>query len=313
LRRLEALALGGAAFGSLALGARAQSTAPLRLGVMTGESFAEGFYAQDGGFFKRAGLDIEFTTFRAGGAVTAAIAGGALDIGVTNAGSMSAAYEHGLPIYLLAPCALSTAGRSAGTVLVVPKTSAIRTAKDLTGKTVAVSTIRDLQQAAVMTWIDAGGGSSKAVTFVEVPLTDQAGALAAGRIDAAMMIEPWVSHVKNDVRVIAKPYDSLGKQIMISGWITTTSWFDANRATARKFVAAMRQTALWANANPAATAPILEKYSKIPLDVILGMPRLQYGERLDAAPIQRVIDATAHYGFLSKGFSASALFAPDLS
>lgn len=306
------LALGVGAVAVLRVPARAQSAATIRLGVMTGESFAEGFYAQDGGFFKRAGIETEFTTFRAGGAVTSAVLGGALDIGVTNAGSMSAAFARGLPIYLVAPCAVSTAGVSAATVLAVNKNSAIHTAKDLSGKTICVSTIRDLQQAAVMTWIDRNGGDSKSATFVEVPIPDQAEALAAERVDAATMIEPWVSHAKDQIRILARPYDSLGKQIMISGWVTNKDWYAANAALARRFAVAMRQTAVWANANPAATAPILQKYSKIPLDVILAMPRLQYGERLEAAPVQRVIDATVRYGFLSRDFSAADLFAPSV-
>ena len=83
-----------------------------------------------------------------------------------------------------------------------------------------------------MTWIDRNGGDSKSVTFVEIPLAEQGAAVKTGRVDASMMIEPWVSEVENDVRVLAKPYDSLGKEIMISGWITSRSWVQSNAAIA---------------------------------------------------------------------------------
>lgn len=314
LKRAEALVLGASLFAAAARRGGAQEANPvIRLGTQTGESFAEGLYAQDAGFFKAAGLNVELSFFNAGGAVTAAVVGGAIDVGVTNTGSMSAAHARGLPIYLVAPCTITAPGRGASTVVAVTKTSPLRTAKDLSGKTVCVSTVRDLQQAATMTWIDQNGGDSKAVTFVEIPISSQAAALQAGRVDAGVLIEPWITMSKNDIRIIAQPYQSLAPHIMISGWISNKAWLDGNAATARRFVAAMRATAAWANRNHDASAVILEKYSKIPREVIATMTRLTVGDTLDPKLIQPVIDATVRYGFLPKAFAAAELFAPNLS
>jgi NitT/TauT family transport system substrate-binding protein len=283
------------------------------LGTQTGESFAEGLYAHDAGFFERAGLNVELSFFNAGGAVTAAVVSGAIDVGVTNSGSMSAAHARGLPIYLLAPCTITSPGPGASTVIAVPKSSPLQTAKDLTGKTLCVSTVRDLQQAATMTWIDKNGGDSKSLTFVEIPISSQTAALLSGRIDAGVIIEPWITMSKNDLRIIAQPYQSIAPHILISGWITNKAWYEGNVATARAFVRALRTTAAWANKNHAATAVILEKYSKIPREVIATMNRLEIGENLDPKLIQPVIDATVRYGFLPKAFTAADLFAPNLS
>ncbi len=283
------------------------------MGTQTGESFAEGLYAQDAGFFKQAGLNVELTFFNAGGAVTAAVVGGAIDVGVTNSGSMSAAHARGLPIYLIAPCTITSPGPNASTVVAVTKSSPVRTAKDLSGKTLCVSTVRDLQQAATMTWIDQNGGDSKAVTFVEIPISSQAAALQTGRIDAAVLIDPWITMYKNEIRIIAQPYQSIAPHILISGWIANKTWYENNVATALTFIRALRTTAAWANKNHPATAAILEKYSKIPHEIIATMTRLQIGETLDPKLIQPVIDATVRYGFLPKSFAAAELFAPNLS
>ena len=312
--RAKALAAAAGVFLSAALPARAQQTEPtIRLGTQTGESFAEGLYAHDAGFFERAGLNVELSFFNAGGAVTAAVVSGAIDVGVTNSGSMSAAHARGLPIYLVAPCTITSPGPSASTVIAVPKSSPIHTAKDLTGKTLCVSTVRDLQQAATMTWIDKNGGDSKAVTFVEIPISTQTAALLSGRVDAGVIIEPWITMSKSDLRIIAQPYQSIAPHILISGWIANKAWYDSNVTRARTFARALRATAAWANKNHAATAVILEKYSKIPRDVIATMNRLEIGETLDPKLIQPVIDATVRYGFLPKAFTAAELFAPNLS
>jgi len=50
---------------------------------------------------------------------------------------------------------------------------------------------------------------------------------------------------------------------MIAGWFATTAWADAHPDLVRRFAAAMRETALWANRNPAQSLPILVKYIKL--------------------------------------------------
>lgn len=280
---------------------------------MAGESFAEGIYARDGGFYKAAGIDAQLSIFSSGGAMTAAVIGGSLDIGITNVGSMAAAHARGLPLYLIAPCALVTSNGAPTTALAVANDSPVRTAADLAGKTICLSTIRDLQQAATMTWLDQNGGNAKTATFVEIPLYDQTLALQSKRVDAAVLIEPWITAAKSTTRIIARPYESLAPKLITTGWIANKAWLDANPALAQKCVATIRRTAQWANRNPNATAAILENYAKIPHEIIASMNRLAYGDALDPALIQPIINAGARYGFLPHAFAATELFPTTIS
>jgi ABC-type nitrate/sulfonate/bicarbonate transport system substrate-binding protein len=124
------------------------------------------------------------------------------------------------------------------------------------------------------------------------------------------MTEPWITLSSDTTRMVAEPYKSLGPQILISGWIANKDWADRNPALVRQVVSALQATAAWANHQRAATAAILEKYTKIAPDVIARMHRLSYGETLDLRLIQPVIDATVRYGFLPHGFSASEMLSP---
>ena len=78
----------------------------------------------------------------------------------------------------------------------------------------------------------------------------------------------------------------------------------------RRFAAVVTETSRWANANQAATAKILEKYSGISTADMTH--RVRYHERLDPARIQPLIDAAARYGRLKAGFPATELLAPGL-
>jgi NitT/TauT family transport system substrate-binding protein len=294
--------------------ARAQDMPKLRVGYSpAGESLAQGIYAADGGFFAKAGIDVELIPVTNGGAMTAGIVGGAIDIGPSNVASMAAAYAHGLRLNLFAPSIIISSTAPPTTIIAVRSDSPLRTAKDFAGKTIACSTLRDLQQAAVMTWLDKNGGDSKATQFAEIPNPDQLPALAAKRVDAACLVEPFISIVKSDTREIARPYDSFGKQIMTFGWIANKAWYDGNPALVKKVTAALRDSARWANANQAATAQIESKYSKVAVETIVAQNRQLFGDgKLDPRLIQPIIDAAARYGFLPQQFPASALFAPNV-
>ncbi|HXP93666.1 MAG TPA: ABC transporter substrate-binding protein [Candidatus Binatia bacterium] len=313
MKRSEAVALLSSAFLASPSAVRAQGPrARLRVGANPGESLAEGLLAAEGGFFSKAGIDAEVVTVTNGGAMTAGIVSGAIDIGPSNVASISAAYVRGLQLNLFAPSVLISSSNPPTTIIAVLKDSPLRTAKDFAGKTFALSTVRDLQQAAVMTWLDKNGGDSKSATFIEIPNPEQLAALEAKRVDAALLVEPFLSASKNDTRMVARPYSSLASQLMTFGWIANKSWYDANPALVGRVVGVIRATAQWANRNHAATATIISNISKVPKETFLTMNRQVFSEgKLDPALIQPIIDASAHYGFLTRAFPASEMFAPN--
>ena len=59
MNRSQAIALTAAGLTAAPLTVRAQSNPKIRIGMNPGESLSEGLLAQGGGFFTRAGLDVE--------------------------------------------------------------------------------------------------------------------------------------------------------------------------------------------------------------------------------------------------------------
>jgi NitT/TauT family transport system substrate-binding protein len=193
-------------------------------------------------------------------------------------------------------------------VLAIAKTSTLGAAKDLHGKTVAVSTLKDLQQASVMRWVDTNGGDGTALRFIEMPVPEMAAALQAGRVDAATLLEPSLTAEREHIKVLTDCYDAIAKQFFITLHAASNAWLSRNPETAKAFVAALGQTAAWASKNPAATGAILGKITKIAPANIARMARTAWYPDLDPKLIQPVIDATAQYKFLAAAFPAQDLF-----
>lgn len=279
------------------------ATTPIELG-------AEVLYAQDQGFFKKAGVTVDVQLISSGAAIAAAVASGSLDIAQANLVSLAAAHERGLPFVLVAPAGLYSSENST-TSIVVAKNSPIKTGKDLEMKTVAGNGLRNITQIGAAAWMDQNGGDATKMRFIEMPFTQMPAALDAGRIDAAVIAEPVLSvAVAGGARIIGQPYSAIAKQFLIGGWFTTSAWAKAHPDEMKRFVSAIIESAKWANTHHAESEHILEKYTKV--RVSPTMKRSVYAERLNPADIQPLIDASAKYGSIKATFPASELIAPGL-
>lgn len=287
----------------------AQSNA-LRVGTAPVEVGAVAYYAADEGFFKKAGLDVELVPAANGPAIAAAVASGTVDIGSANALSIAQAHERGLNFVFIAPAgAYTSSSPTAG--IVVARTSTVRGAKDLAGKTIAVATLGSLGEIATRAWLDQNGVDLKSVKFIELPYSAMAAALVAGRVDAATMEEPALDKVlASDGRLLAHAYDAIDKDFSEGGYFATAEFVKSHLDLVKRFAAVINETARWANANQPATALILQKYSGISTADLVH--RVHYHDKLDPARLQPLINAAAKYGTLKAPFPAADLIAPGL-
>lgn len=303
-----------AALGASALPARGQTGEAVRFGVVGVEESALPYYAQEKGLFKAAGLNVTLSIMPNGGSVTQGILGGALDVGVTNSGSLSSAYIRGLPLYMLA-CGAVYAPRSPISHLAVGKTG-ITSAKDLSGKTFAVSTLHDMIQGTVLAWIEKNGGDWKAINFVEMPPPQMAGAIVAKRIDGGAIVEPFFTASKNDLSNLGYNYSAVNndKSFQTLGIVIAKDYFAKNAALAKKIAAVIHDAAKWANdpKNYAEAATMLATFTKVEPAIIAGYPRLAFADANSPGLIQPVVDMLAKYAYIPHGFQAAELFAPGL-
>jgi NitT/TauT family transport system substrate-binding protein len=286
---------------TLPLALRAQAAFPIRIGATANDTYAEAYYALDQGFFAKAGLDATITTLNNGAAVSAAVAAGSLDVGVSGPIQTAQAYTRGVPFTIVAAGALSTA-KSSAALLCVPKASPIQGAKDLEGKAIAVNALRTTGDLSLHVWLAKNGIDAANVHVVEVPMSEMGSAVETGRIGAAVISEPSLSIAlrANSLRVLSDVSGAMAPQYLVSGWFASKTFVHDNAETVRRFVSAMYATARWANAHQNDSAVILAKVTKMDVAQIRAGMRAPYTDVLRASDIQPQLDLAVKYGYLVK-------------
>ena len=319
MMRSLAPAVAAVTFIVLALGAPAQSQIALRaitIATPGQDANALAYYAQDMGFFRKHGIDAKVDAIRrgSGAAIAAAVIGKSADIGEADIIAVAAARAHGVGISLLTPSYLYKSDEPV-TALIVAKSSDIRTAKDLNGKTIGEPSLEGPGKVATAKWLQENGADLSTIKFVEIPQVNMGAAVARGTVAAATTNEPSLTPALADNRVLGYPYDAIGKQVELTAWFATDDWIAANPVLAHDFAEAMREAAVWADspANRAASGAILAKYTGQPPDLIATMRRAAYGDVFDTRLMQPILNAALAQHSLAGAVDARSLISKTAS
>lgn len=289
---------------------RAQSAAALatlHVGGSADMDAAPILYGVSAGVFRRYGLDVVFQKAASGSAVAAAVAGGALEIGKSSVVPLISAHARGIPLTIVAPSVVHRIGM-ADSALMVAADSPIRTARDLNGKAVSVAGLRDMQWLATHAWLDANGGDSSSVQFLEIPGASVGNALEAGRIGAGTLSEPYITQALSSgkARILAKMVDALGS-VMTTAFFTTTGYAAQHRDVIERFDRAIVEASAYCNTHPDEMTDVMSAFTGIDRTTLTAMVRPAFALDLDPRSVQPIVNAAAKYNVIAQAFNAQDL------
>jgi NitT/TauT family transport system substrate-binding protein len=283
----------------------------VRIGVGLDDAFMQPYWAADLGLFRRAEIDARIMTVGPVAAVPGAV-GGSIDVGMADPVVMALAILRGFRLGYFAGGPLAT--RENPTLqLCVARSSPIRTAKALEGKTVGIISLRSLMQITTMQWMRENGADASQVRFVEMRFTEMTPSLLRGTVDAAMLGEPFLTENRAELRTLGVPFDTVAPAFTIFGWFARIEWLAANEVLAHRLATVLYETARWANGHRDESAVIEAKYTKIPVEVARKMERNPLATALRTADIQPVLDIANRYRLLDRAMTAAELIAPGFA
>src|SRR6202453_1025211 len=302
----------GAAFAASSQIARAQTVPKVVVGSSTIDAASALISAQHNGYFTKNGLEVEIIT-GSGAASAAAIAGGTMQFAGSNIVTLIKAHLQGVGFLMVAPSSMYV-NTYPTQVLCTRTDSGFKTAADLNGKTIAVTTIGDLLSTSTLAWIAKNGGDASSVKLVEFPPAAQATALEAGRVQGATLAEPFLSEAvaTGTVRIFGNIFEAIAPSFLVAAYFGNADYVKANPETVRRFALSMLQGSAFANAHPDQTLPWLVDFAKLDHNVVKHSRREHFGTSMDPAAIQTEIDALARIKMIDHSFDARDMIAPSV-
>jgi NitT/TauT family transport system substrate-binding protein len=308
--------------GSLA--ATAGSTSPnglqkttLNVAVVPAVDSAGFFIALHEGLFAREGLTIHYTPAASSDTVIDQQVAGKYDITGGNYVSYIQHYvQDHQPLEIIAEGSVMTQGTQA--IYTMPN-SKIKTLSELKGHLLGINAPLNINYLLAASVLTENGIRVSKVRFPAqpIPFPDMAAELAAGKIDAAAMPEPFatVAEQRYGAVQLADLNQGATEQFPIQGYVVTKSWARDNPGTLRAFITALAQGQEIADTSRSAVEKAMGSLSgpqdgQIPLVISAVMALNDYPTAIDKVRIQRVADVMYQFGLLRARFNVTPMIGP---
>jgi NitT/TauT family transport system substrate-binding protein len=251
----------------------------VRIGYVPVMIYAPLYIAAERGYFAEEGIEVELVPVQGGSDSVVQLAAGNFDaaVGGIGAGLLNAAHQ-GLEFRIVAPMHTERAPLATPLVIAANRKDEIKTVADLKGKKVAINAIGAATEYWVYSALLKAGLTLDDVTITAVPFRDVPAALESGAVDAAMLGEPLATLQKDagTVSVLADDFiDGITVTYLYMGMPLLKDKPEVANKFVRAYLRALRdlQGDAWVTDE---TAAIIEKYTKVPADVVKRANRPYY-------------------------------------
>lgn len=269
--------------------------------------------AQDKGFFKQQGLNVKIIPEASTNATAAGLLSHTMDFGTQNYIGMLA-QEKTVPGLNQRVVADDTQASMDNDVLLVGKSSKLTSIAQLKGKKVSIPALgTNFAAVALDVLMKPYSMTSADYTTVVVPFSDAAQALARNEVDAAFVVEPFITTAEAAAgdRVLVDMTTGALSAFPITCWVTSASFAQQDPKTVAAFQRAMASALQVAAASPSyvrSELPKLIPTMKPTIANVINLPT--YNTTLSLTRLQRVADVMEQVGALPKNFDVKSMYDP---
>jgi NitT/TauT family transport system substrate-binding protein len=279
----------------------------LQVGALKSVTAAGLYIAQQRGFFKAHGLDVTIVTTSGSGPAMADLLNGRLDVNFGNYATFVEAQAKGVAKFkILDEGNDATKGQQG--LLVMPR-SPVKSLSGLRGKTIGVNALQNQAQVMLSSMLASRRVPVSAVKLVAVPFPDMGTALAAGRVDAVWIADPFLTEAKlrHGAVSIADSNQGATRDLPISGYVATAAWAVKYPNTVAAFVRALNQGQALANTSRPAIEQVMTKYTGVSAEVASRVTAGSFPSGVSKSQVQRISDLMHACGMLSRPYDVSPM------
>jgi NitT/TauT family transport system substrate-binding protein len=252
------------------------------------------------GFFDKQGLKIKLQSSQDGATTVPSLVSGKIQVAGSNVVSLLIAASKGLPVEAIAPgTSAHGQGQKDFGALMVKKDSQVRDVKDLAGKTVAVNTLNNIAEVVVKASLQKAGVDPGQVKLREIDFPEMEPALAKGDVDAAFLIEPFVTTArKTGDRIIDYSYVTTEPNLQVGAYAVSREFAEQNPDAVKRYRAAVGETATYLMGHKAEFRTFLAKQAKTPAALAKTMELPTFTTKLNTASMQKTAGLVQQFGLV---------------
>lgn len=262
----------------------------VKVGLISIVDVAPIYLGKQKGFFAERDINLTLQPAEAGTETIPAVLSGDLEFGYSNIVTLLLAAEKGLPVKMVINGNNSTGvdGKDFGS-LMVPGNSTVRSVADLAGKKVAVNVFQNIVELSIRASAVKAGIDPNSIEYVKLAFPEMPAALAAGRVDAAFVVEPFQQVVLSQGgRPIASSLVDAAPDLSVAMYFTSKQLLADNPDLASRFTDAMKESLAYADKHPDEVRKILPTYTKIPAEVIPKLVLPKWPAEVNKASVKTV-------------------------
>jgi len=288
-------------------------TTPLTVGVIPITDVAPIYLGQEQGFFAEHDIELELVPLSGGAAAVPGLVAGDFQFAFGNVTSVLLAGSQNLPLRIVAEGASSTGDPATDFCgIVVPADSPIQSAADLAGKTVAINNLKNINEVTTRAVVEQAGGDQASIEFTELAFPDMPAALSGGAIDAAQVVEPFLSTIKaQGGRVVAANCADAVDDLTVATYFTTEQYIQENPDVVDDFQAAIQESLQYATDNPDEVRRIITTYTQITPEVAEQMALPAFPQEINVDSLTSVAELMTEYGITEETVDVESLLATD--
>lgn len=279
------------------------------VGVIPIVDVAPIYLGEEKGFFADENIELNLIEESGGAAAVPGVVSGQFTFAFGNVVSLLLARTKGLKLKVIAEGNSSTGeqGKDFGGV-VVPEDSPIKSAKDLAGKQVAVNNLKNIGDTTIRASIRKDGGDPGAVRFTELPFPDMPAAVAKKRVDAAWIVEPFLTVAKDQgARLIASNFVDAAPDLTVATYFTSAQTIEQDPDLVDRFTRAIQKSLKYAREHPDEVRKILPSYTKIEPDVAERIILPAWPDEINEESVRTLANLMVKDGLVQKKPDVSAL------
>lgn len=279
----------------------------IAVAVVANEGAAGLYIAEQEGLFRRLGLQVTVTTVTSATAALPALLHGSVDVVAGQYSTFIQGQAAGTGEFRVLAPGWSLGPRVEG--IVIPAHSPVSAVPQLPGKTIAVNAIGGIDQILSDVVLDTYHVRPAQVHFVAIPFQAMGAALAAHRVDAAYLSEPYLTEAEQQygVEPVADPDAGPVQGLPVTGYTSTKAWAQRYPKTAAEFAAALAEGNEQATLHPGVFQLAMEHQLHLSALVADVMATGVFPISINAIQLQRVANVLYEFGALKKPFTVTGM------